>query len=42
MGDPGISLKCATLLAAWRQLWPQKPGAAPLPQAVIAAVKLMD
>jgi hypothetical protein len=40
MGDPGISLKCATLLAAWRLLWPQKPGAAPLPQAVIAQMGL--
>ena len=40
MGDPGISLKCATLLAAWRLLWPRKPGAAPLPQAVIAEMGL--
>ena len=25
MGDPGISLKCATLLAAWRLLFGDRP-----------------
>ena len=29
MGDPGISLKCATLLAAWRLLKPVTPGTDP-------------
>src|SRR5437868_11625773 len=38
MGDPGISLKCATLLAAWRLLKPNAspPGVTPVVEAVEA------
>ena len=38
MGDPGISLKCATLLAAWRLLKPDShaPGVPPVVEAVEA------